>query len=105
MPRTVTIMLDHDLGKDEARRRIDEGFDKIKSSLSAGALLTFDRQWDAEDSLSFSGKGLGQQVAGQIDIFPKHVRIEATLPSLLASLAEIIAGRVESEGKVLLEKK
>ncbi|MEO1016036.1 MAG: polyhydroxyalkanoic acid system family protein [Pseudomonadota bacterium] len=105
MPRTVTIMLDHDLGKEEARRRIDEGFDKIKSSLSGGALLKFTQNWDAEDSLSFEGKGLGQQVAGKIDVFPNHVRIEATLPSLLASLAEIITGRIESEGKLLLEKK
>lgn len=105
MPRTVTVTLTHDLGRDEARRRIEEGFDKLKGSMSAGAVLKFQRNWETDDKLRFAGRGLGQSVDGVIDIFPQHVRIEATLPSLLASLAEIVAGKIEADGKLLLEKK
>ncbi len=105
MPRPVTITLSHDLGKEEARRRFEEGFDKIKSSLSGGMMFKFTEEWASEDRLSFTAKGLGQTITGQIDIFPQHVRIEAVLPGALATIAELIAGKVEDQGKILLEKK
>lgn len=105
MPRPVTVTISHDLGKDEARRRISEGFSKFQSSLTGGMMFKFSEEWTSEDQLSFSARGLGQTIVGRIDIFPQHVRIEATLPSLLASIAETITGRMEHQGRLLLEKK
>lgn len=105
MPKTITVTLSHDLGVQEARRRIDEGFDKIKGSMSAGTMLKFERSWVNDEKLTFSGKGLGQSAHGEIDIFPAHVRITATLPTILASIAEAITGKMEAEGRLLLEKK
>lgn len=104
MARPVTITLSHDLGKEEARRRIDEGFAKLKGAMTGGMMFKFQESWD-EDKLSFTAKGLGQTITGEIDVFPAHVRIVATLPGLLASLAETISGKVEREGRLLLEKK
>ncbi len=105
MPRPISIMLNHDLGKEEARRRIAEGFGKIKATLSGGVKLKFSEEWSTEDSFAFSARGFGQAIEGTIDIFPQHVRINATLPGALAAIAEIIAGRVEKQGALLLEKK
>lgn len=105
MPREITVTLSHDLGADEARRRLREGFGKLKSSLSGGMMFAFEESWTGDNQLRFHARGLGQTIAGVIDIFPQHVRIEATLPSLLASLAEIITGKLEKEGTLLLEKK
>jgi len=105
MPREVTVTLNHDLGQEEARRRIREGFGKLKSSLSGGMMMSFTEEWETEDRLAFRAKGLGQNIHGVIDIFPQHVRIVATLPGVLASLAEMISGRVEKQGQILLEKK
>lgn len=105
MARPVTITLSHDLGKDEARLRVRNGFGKLKASIANGMMLKFTEEWTSEDQLSFTAKGFGQTVFGTIDIFPAHVRIEATLPDLLASLAETISGKVEQQGKLLLEKK
>lgn len=105
MSRPVTVTISHDLGKDEARRRIAEGFSKIQTSLSGGFMFSFAEEWRSEDQLCFTAKGLGQTITGTIDVFPQHVRIEAMLPGLLASLAETITGRMEREGKLLLEKK
>lgn len=105
MPRPVTVTLSHDLGQEEARKRFQEGFGKLQQQLSGGMLFKFTETWETEDRLTFIAKGFGQTITGEIDIFPQHVRIIATLPGILASLAEIIAGRVESEGKILLEKK
>ena len=105
MGRPVTVTISHDLGAEEARRRLKTGFGRIKSTLSGGMMFNFDETWATDDQLRFQAKGLGQTIDGVIDVFPQHVRIEATLPGLLASLAEIITGKLEKEGTLLLEKK
>ncbi len=105
MARPVTVILKHDLGAAEASRRLREGFGRIRQSLSGGMMFRFEEAWTSEENLRFTARGLGQTIDGAVDVFPNHVRIEATLPGLLASLAEIIAGRVEKEGQILLEKK
>jgi hypothetical protein len=105
MARPVTIILKHDLGVAEASRRMRSGFDRIRQGLSGGMLFRFEEDWASDTKLTFTAKGLGQTITGAVDVFPQHVRIEATLPSILASLAEIITGRVEKEGQILLEKK
>jgi len=105
MPRQVTVTLSHDLGVEEARRRLRDGFGKLKSSLSGGMMFAFDESWTSDNQLRFDARGLGQSIAGVIDIFPQHVRIEATLPNVLAALAEIITGKLQQEGALLLEKK
>ena len=105
MPRPVTVTVSHDLGQEEARSRISEGFHKIKSQLAGGMLFKFSEEWASEDRLTFVAKGLGQTITGTIDIFPEHVRVEAVLPNLLASIAETITGRVEKQSQILLEKK
>ncbi|PQA85470.1 hypothetical protein CW354_21230 [Marinicaulis flavus] len=105
MARPVTVTISHDLGKEEAKTRVREGFDKLKNAMTGGMMFKFSEEWTSEDTLSFTAKGLGQEIAGTIDIFPEHVRIIATLPGLLASLAETVAGKVEKEGKLLLEHK
>ena len=105
MARPVTVTISHDLGKDEARTRVREGFDKLKGAIAGGLMFKFQEEWTGEDTLAFTAKGLGQNITGTIDIFPQHVRITATLPGLLASIAESVAGRVEKQGKLLLEHK
>ena len=105
MARQVTITVSHDVGKDEAKKRINDGFDRLKGALGGGMLMAFTQEWTGADRLTFTAKGLGQNITGHIDVFPQHVRIEAMLPGLLAGIAEAIAGRVEKEGKLLLEKK
>lgn len=105
MARPVTVTISHDLGAEEARKRLRSGFGKLKSSLSGGLMFAFEENWTNDDQLRFTAKGLGQTIDGVIDVFPQHVRIEATLPGVLASLAEIITGKLEKEGTLLLEKK
>ncbi len=105
MPRPVTVTIAHELGKDEARKRVREGFDKLKTQMTGGMMFKFSEDWSGEDTLTFNAKGLGQDISGQIDIFPQHVRIEVVLPSLLAAIAETITGKVEKEGRLLLENK
>ena len=105
MARPVTVTVSHDLGMEEARKRVRDGFGQLRGALAGGMMFKFSEEWTSDDTLTFVAKGLGQTITGQIDIFPQHIRIEAVLPGLLASLAETISGRVEKQGQILLEKK
>lgn len=105
MPRVVTVTLNHDLGKEEARRRLEDGFGKLQNSIAGGMMFKFAEEWTGPDQLKFTARGLGQTIEGVIDIFPQHMRIEASLPGILAALAESIVGKMEKDGRLLLEKK
>jgi hypothetical protein len=105
MSRPVSVTLSHDLGKEEARRRLTDGFGALKSSIAGGMMLKFNEQWTSADQMTFNAKGLGMTADGKIDVFPQHVRIEVTLPGPLAAIAEQVAKRLQKDGALLLEKK
>lgn len=105
MSRPVDVTISHDLGKEEAKRRIVDGLDQLKSSITGGLGFKLEENWATEDKLIFSASGFGQTITGAIDIFPQHVRIEVMLPALLASAAEKITGKLQKQGQLLLEKK
>lgn len=102
----MTVSIPHALGKDEARRRIDEGFGRMRQQMTGGmgGMLTFDERWEG-DRLHFEGRGLGQTLTGRLDVRADAVEIQLDLPEILAALADRIAGRLRQEGQKLLEKK
>jgi hypothetical protein len=103
MSKPVIVNLPHDLGRDEAHRRLKEGFGRIREQI-AGHALNFEEHWEGE-RLHFKAGALGQKVSGRVDIFESSVRIEVDLPWILASLAHKVQGRLQKEGTLLLEKK
>src|ERR1700752_1987320 len=103
MPKPVVIDISHELGKDEARRRLETGFRRIGDQFGA-ATLGLQERWEA-DRLHFSAGLLGQAVAGRVDVMDRSVRIELDLPWALAVLADKPQGRIRSAGTLLLEKK
>ena len=103
MPKPVVIDISHDLGKDEARGRLQKGFGLIRDQFGVGA-LAFEERWEAE-RLHFTAGFLGQKVAGRIDVMERSVRIELGLPWGIAVLAETLQGRKRNPGTLLLEKK
>jgi hypothetical protein len=106
MARPVTVTIPHALGKDEARRRIEEGFGKLRQQMTSGigAMLSFNESWDG-DRLNFEGGGLGQKLTGRLDVHPNNVEIQIDLPDILAAIADKITGKLKAEGQKLLEKK
>ena len=106
MARPVTVNIPHALGKDEARRRIEEGFGRMRQQMTGGigGMLTFDERWEG-DRLHFEDRGLGQTLTGRLDVRADAVEIQLDLPEILAALADRITGRLRQEGQKLLEKK
>jgi hypothetical protein len=103
MSRPVTVNLPHNLGKDEARRRIEAGFGRLRQNMTGGlgAMVSFNERWEG-DRLQFEGSGLGQKLTGRLDVFADTVRIELDLPEILAALADRITGALKKEGQKLL---
>ena len=60
--------------------------------------------WEG-DRLSFAAAALGQHAHGTIDVGEGAVRLEVTLPWLLARFAQAVQRVVGQRGQLLLEKK
>ena len=102
MSKAVTVTIPHELGRAEARRRVDAGFGDLSRHL--GGLGAVTQSWEG-DRLSFSLAMMGQAIAGAIDVTDHAVRLEVLLPNLLALIADKVKGRLQKEGQLLLEKK
>ena len=104
MARPVTISIPHNLGKAEARSRIDKGFDQMKAQMAAASVSNVRQAWSG-DRLNFNAQALGQTFNGAIDVGERDVTIEVALPGLLGMFAGKIAGKLKQQGVLLLEKK
>ena len=104
MSRPVTISISHDLGKAEARRRLEVGVDDFVRQVSGSKLAKVEHSWDG-DMLRFSARALGQGITGRLEIQDTAIRIEIDLPRLLAGMADRIQGRLRRQGQLMLEKK
>jgi hypothetical protein len=69
-----------------------------------GSATIEEETWN-DNSMQFRVSALGQAASGKVDVLDDHVRLEVTLPWLLAKFAETIAPVLRKEGKLLLEKK
>lgn len=104
MASPIVVTIPHNLSKAEARARIASGFDRLKSQLGAAPMSGLRQAWEG-DRLTFQAQTLGQTLAARIDVREKDVRIEIDLPAFLRAIAEKIAGKVQREGRLLLEHK
>jgi hypothetical protein len=103
MSSPVTISVPHRLGRAEALRRLQTGLGRMRTNLST--LITIEQEVWSGDTLRFQMRGLGQTAAGTIDVLEDSLRIEVTLPWLLAKMAERLAPAMRREATLLLEKK
>lgn len=103
MPNPITITLPHQLGRAEARRRIESGFSGFIHQLP-GSTGGGTQQWDG-DRLSFTLSAMGQPISGAIDVAETAVTVQVELPGLLGLVAGGLRDRLQSAARLLLEKK
>ena len=103
MSRPVTVTISHELGRAGARQRIEGGVDRMLGSV-AGGMLSFDKSWSG-DTMSFEARAMGQHVTGTAEVRDADVTITVRLPLLLAGMADKLAGRIRSDGQLMLGKK
>lgn len=103
MSKPVIVNIPHDLGRAEARRRLERGFGRIGEQLG-GKAMSFQERWEG-DRLNFDAAMFGQKASGRVDVMEESVRIEVDLPWVLAAIADKLRGRLEKASTLLLEKK
>jgi hypothetical protein len=103
MSERVTVLVSHRLGKDEAVRRLRDGFARTKGQL--GELIAIEQETWEGDTLRFTMRALGQTAAGTIDVLDDALRIEVSLPWLLAKAANRLLPLMRKSATLLLEKK
>jgi hypothetical protein len=101
MSEPLVVIIPHRLGKAEALARIKSGLGRAKTEF--GALMTLEEESWQDDRLSFRVRALGQRAAGSIDVYEAGVRLEVTLPWLLARFAHAVQRVVGQRGRLLLE--
>jgi hypothetical protein len=103
MSEPLIVVIPHRLGKDEALRRIKDGIGRAKTEFAW--LLSLEEEAWTDDRLSFQVAALGQRVSGFIDVYETGVRLEVTLPWLLARFAQAAQRVIGQRGQLMLEKK
>jgi hypothetical protein len=103
MAPPIVISIPHQLGRAEARRRIETGFAKIINLLPGSSGASSER-WDG-DRLIFSVAAMGQTVSGVIEVLDAAVTMEIELPGVLGVIAGGLKGRLQRMGQLLLTKK
>jgi hypothetical protein len=99
MSKPVVVAIPHELGRAEARRRIEGGIGQLTSQI--GAVGELKQAWDG-DVLRFSLQAIGQTVTGTVAVEDREVRLEIVLPGIFAMIANKVKGRLRNEGQILL---
>ena len=104
MAKPLVVEIPHELGREEARRRLFANTEKGKELLQRSGFNVDTMAWTG-DHLDFAVSALGQKVDGEIDVGQESVRLEVRLPLILALFAEKVQKIVSKEGQLLLTKK
>jgi hypothetical protein len=103
MSAPILVVIPHRLGKAEASRRLREGLGRERTGF-AHFLRVEPATWDG-DRVTFQVRALGQTAAASIDVLEHELRLQLTLPWLLAKLADRIMPALRQEATRLIEKK
>jgi hypothetical protein len=97
MARELAVRIPHDLGTEEAARRLRAGLDRICADYG-GHLSRADIVW-RDYCADIQIAALGQSVGGEIAVQSDHVEVTVYLPVLLSGLAERIGLFIRARGE------
>jgi hypothetical protein len=103
MSKPLIVTIPHQLGRAEARRRLETGLGTLRNTF-ADKVTSISDTW-TDDRLDLQVQAMGQNVAALVDVADDHVQVEVKLPWMLAILAEKAKGLIQREGTLMLEKK
>lgn len=96
----LTITIPHQLGREEARRRIGEQASRLQGQ-HGGLLERVEQRWEG-DTLHFLVGAVGQSVTGTLRVEQQDVHLEVALPWMLSMLSGVVKQQIERQGRQLL---
>lgn len=103
MSNPIKVDLPHDLGTEEAKRRMQGGIGKLKDHIPGGA-ADVRSSWEG-DRMNLLVQAMGQEVDARIDVYDRIVSVEVVLPPMLGFFGKQIEGLLKSKGGQMLEDK
>ncbi len=100
MSQPIEVDLPHNLGREEARRRIADNVHRLTDHIPGGAKV--ESSW-VGDRLDLSVAAMGEQIVGALDVQDSKVHVKLALPGMLGMFGGVIAGALKSRGGLLLE--
>jgi putative polyhydroxyalkanoate system protein len=100
MTHPIDVDLPHNLGKDEARRRIANNIHRLEQHIPGGAQVK--SGW-AGDQLNLDVAAMGQSVTATIDVMETKVHLKVLLPGMLGMFSGLVQSALQSKGGALLE--
>jgi putative polyhydroxyalkanoate system protein len=100
MSQPIEVDLPHNLGKDEARRRIANNIHKLQEHIPGGAKV--ESGWTG-DQLNLRVQALGDSIDSAIQVEESKVRVKVLLPGILGMFSSLIQGTLQKKGSMLLE--
>ena len=100
MTQPIDVDLPHNLGKDEARRRIANNIHKLQEHIPGGAQVQ--SGWSG-DQLNLQVAAMGEAVNATIDVMESKVHVKVLLPGMLGMFSGVIQAALQKKGNVLLE--
>ncbi|SEC69223.1 polyhydroxyalkanoic acid system family protein [Bradyrhizobium erythrophlei] len=102
MSKGVTVNVNHNLGAQAARLRIEAGIAQFRSSL--GSKLSVCEETWIDNHLDFKVGFMGQICQGKLDVFDSLVRLEIFLPGMLGFFADKVQSMARKKGQLLLSR-
>jgi hypothetical protein len=99
----LTITIPHQLGREEAKRRISEQTSQLLGQ-QGGLLERAEQRWEG-DTLHFHVGAMGQSVSGTALFTDQNVHLDIALPWMLKVLAGGMKKQIEQQGRKLLGHK
>ena len=100
MSQPIEVDLPHNLGKDEARRRIANNVHRLEEHIPGGAQVQ--SGW-AGDQLNLDVAAMGQSIMATVDVQETKVHLKVLLPPMLGMFSGMIQAALQKKGDVLLE--
>jgi hypothetical protein len=101
MSNSIVVTVPHRLGRAEAHRRIAAEIERLKLAY-VDKFAHSDIAWTG-DKADVRVVALGQEVNGQLDVSDDSVRIEVTLPWILAALTQRLQGMIQTTAQNSLQ--
>jgi putative polyhydroxyalkanoate system protein len=100
MSQPIAVDLPHNLGKEEARRRIANNIHRLHEHIPGGAKV--ESGWTG-DQLNLKIDALGDSVQAAIDVEETKVHLQVLLPGMLGMFSGVIQAMLQKKGDLLLE--
>ena len=97
----MRVPMQHNLGKDEVRRRLQSRSHEIADAIPGG-LAEVETSWPDEDRMAMAIKAGGSLINAHVLIEHEQIVFEIDLPPALSFIEPILAGALRKKGQKLL---